>query len=454
MGRAVVVGASMAGLCAARVLADRFDEVLVMDSDELPSEPADRKGVPHGRHAHALLTVGGRRLNAWFPGIQDDLTAAGAVIFDPGSELYFFQAGGARLRKPSGLPRAACSRALLEFVVRTRVRALSNVAFHRGLVTGLHSTGDTVRGVRVDAGHIDAELVVDATGRTCRSARWLTELGYEAPATSEVRIDMCYATRVFRRDPGDEREFRVAIVLGDPPRKRCGVAFPLEGDRWMLTLAGYHGDRPSTDPDAWTEFARSLASPVIADIASTCQPLAAIVPHRLPSNLRRHVERMRHAPGGLVLCGDAVASFNPTYGQGMSSATGQAEALGIALDPSTRPDQTFVHRYNRLCARAVSAPWRLTVGGDFALPQTTGPKPRGQRLMSWYLPKVFKTAHHDPAVVARLVEVTNLVRPPRALFDPRIAARVLTAGSARQGNHSPVDTARLGRAPASISSPK
>lgn len=429
MSRAVVVGASMAGLCAARVLADRFDEVLILDSDDLPGQPADRKGVPHGRHAHALLMVGGRRLATWFPGIHDELVSAGAVIFDPGSELYFFQAGGARVRTPSGLPRAACSRALLEFTVRNRMRAQSNVTFDQALVIGLVATGDTVHGVRTNAAEIAADLVVDASGRTCRSGHWLAELGLAAPPTSEVRIQMCYDTRVFRRDPADKRGFRMAIVLGDPPRKRVGVAVPLEGDRWMITLAGYHGDRAGTDPDTWMEFARTLPSPVIADIASTCEPLTGIVPHRLPSNLRRHVERMRHAPGGLILCGDAVASFNPTYGQGMSSATGQAEALGMALDASARPDRSFVRRYNRLCARAVGAPWRLTVGGDFALSQTTGPKPRGHRLMSWYLPKVCLAAHHDPAVVGRLVEVTNLVRPPSALFAPRMAVRVLTAGA-------------------------
>lgn len=431
MSRAVVVGASMAGLCAARVLADRFDEVLVLDSDELPGEPIDRKGVPQGRHAHALLMVGGRRLGTWFPGIHDDLVAAGAVILDPGAELYFFQAGAPRLRTPTGLPRAACSRALLEFTVRTRVQALPNVVFRQELVTGLLSAGGTVRGVQCLSENVEAELVVDASGRTCRSGHWLAELGYDPPPTSEVRIDMCYATRIFRRDPHEDRGFRAAIVLGDPPAKRAGVAFPLEGDRWMVTLAGYHGDRASLQPDAWAEFAGSLASPVISDIVSTCEPLSAIVPHRLSSNLRRHVERMRAVPGGLVLCGDAVASFNPTYGQGMTSASGQAEALGQALDASGRTDAAFVRRYNRMCAQAVSAPWRLTVGGDFAHPLTSGPKPRGQRVMAWYMPKVFKAAHNDPAVVTRLVEVTNLARAPRALLEPRIAARVLLRGRSR-----------------------
>jgi hypothetical protein len=126
-----------------------------------------------------------------------------------------------------------------------------------------------------------------------------------------------------------------------------------------------------------------------------------------------------------------VASFNPTYGQGMTSASGQAEALGQALDASGRTDAAFVRRYNRMCAQAVSAPWRLTVGGDFAHPLTSGPKPRGQRVMAWYMPKVFKAAHNDPAVVTRLVEVTNLARAPRALLEPRIAARVLLRGRSR-----------------------
>ncbi|MGH9184435.1 MAG: FAD-dependent oxidoreductase [Acidimicrobiales bacterium] len=420
----------MAGLCAARVLADRFAEVVVVERDELGPVPADRRAVPQGRHLHALLMAGARRLETWLPGLDGDLVDAGALLIDHGADIYWHQAGGERARFVSHEPHALCSRALLEHTVRRRVLAIENVVLHHAGVEGVVASADgaNVTGVRLTGGDvISGDLVVDATGRACQSNKWLADLGYEPPPTSSVKIDMGYTTRSFRRRPDDTRDFRLALVIEDPPRMRMGVAAAVDGDRWMITLAGFHGDHAPTDLAGWLAFARSLPSPVIADIGEQCEPLGDAVTHRMPASLLRHVERRRRVPGGLVLVGDAVASFNPVYGQGMTSATGQAEALAAAVDDARRFDARFVRDYHRRAARAVATPWQLSVSADFTLPETTGPRPRGAVVMVRYVRQVLTAAHSDAVVSRAMLEVAQLVRPPASLFAPSIVRRVLRA---------------------------
>ncbi|HEX9343481.1 MAG TPA: hypothetical protein VF995_07695, partial [Actinomycetota bacterium] len=326
---------------------------------------------------------------------------------------------------------------MLEHHVRARVAGLPNVALRHGHVEdvlagrGARSAAVTVTGVRLAGDErLHADLVVDASGRAARSLRWLERLGLGcvAPPLSAVHVDMGYATRILRRDPGDGRDWRVAIVIGDPPSS-AGVAFALEDEQWMVTLAGFHGDHPPTTASGWAEFAATLPDPAIAELIAESEPLSAIVPHRMAASLRRHVERLhqRQLAGGLVLLGDAVASFNPIYGQGISAAALQAEALATALDRCDGLGAGFVRTYNRLAGRAVAAPWRLSVGGDFALPQTTGAKPWGTALTTSYLRRTLQAAQHDEVVAQRLVEVTHLLRPPSALLAPAVALRVRTA---------------------------
>lgn len=434
---AVVIGGSMAGLSAAAVLAPRFGSVVIVERDVLPDHPADRKGVPQGRHAHGLLPPGMIRLEGWFPGLIEELVAAGAPLLDIGNDALWFQ-GGYRRRFPTGIRGPLASRALLEFHVRRRTLALPNVTLRAGAgVVGLltDDDGTQVTGVHLaDGTDLPADLVVDASGRQGRSLRWLEELGYDAPPTTEIAIDVAYASRIFRRDghtgppsrggPDRQPGFEFALVLAGPPTGRQAVAFPLEGGRWIVTLAGLHGERPPSDDAGFLAFARSLPSPEIAELVESSAPLGPIVTHRLHSNQRRHVERMRRVPGGLVLLGDAVCSFNPTYGQGMTTATLQAEALGQALDRVPTLDARLVKAFYKRAARAITPAWQVTTGADFALPATQGKKAPGTDLLNRYMPHVFKAAQVDEAVCLRVIEVTTLLRPPPALLTPAMLLRV------------------------------
>ena len=434
---AVVIGGSMASLSAAAVLAARFASVVVVERDALPDGPAERRGVPQGRHAHGLLPAGLERLEGWFPGLTKELVAAGAHSVDIGLDASWYQGGGHRPRFATGMAGPVASRALLEHHVRRRALALPNVSLRSGAgVTGVTTTDDraTVTGVTLEDGTVlAADLVVDASGRAAHSLRWLRELGYEAPPTSHISIDVAYASRVVRTRTVPD--WKLALVISGPPSGRQAVVFPLEGDRWLVTLAGMHGERPPTDDAGFLAFARGLPSPEVADFLQTAAPLGPVVTHRMHSNQRRHVERMRRVPGGLIQLGDAVCSFNPTYGQGMSTAALQAEALGRTLDRVRTLDARFVRAFYRRASKAITPAWQLTTGADFALPATVGPKAPGTDLLNRYMPHVFRASQVSPQVALRVIEVTSLMRRPQSLLTPRMLVAVV--GSSRRAARSP-----------------
>jgi 2-polyprenyl-6-methoxyphenol hydroxylase-like FAD-dependent oxidoreductase len=425
---AVVIGASMAGLCAARVLADRFVHVTVVDRDALPDAPTWRNQVPQGRHPHLLLARGARLLEGWFPGIVDELYAGGAVEIDLAADMHWYQGGGVARRPPSSLTGPAMSRPFLEWTVRTRLAALSNVTIlgdtdFAGLE--LDDTGRRVVAARVADGNLPCDLLVDASGRHAHSLPWLEQLGYASPDVSRVEIDTRYMTQQLRRSEDPARDWKAAGVIDDPATKRLAMALPIEGDRWLVLFGGVHGEAAPADPDERLAYARSLPSPVIADLLAACDPLDKPTTHRFPSSQRRHVERLKRFPLGWVLLGDAIGSFNPIYGQGMTVAAQQATALGEALDRSGRIDRAFARRYFKSASRMVNVAWSTAVGSDFAYDETTGPKPPGADLINRYMDRVITAAQHDDAIALRFNEVVAMVRRPEALLTPAFAFRVM-----------------------------
>jgi 2-polyprenyl-6-methoxyphenol hydroxylase-like FAD-dependent oxidoreductase len=425
---AIVLGASMAGLCAARVLADRFVRVVVLERDTLPDGPHPRRLVPQGRHPHLLLVAGARLLDSWFAGLIDELHDAGAVDLDLCGDFHWHQAGAPQQRPASSLQGPAMSRPLLEWTVRKRVAALPNVEIRDGTtVSGLatNPTGERITGVRIVSGDVAGDLVVDATGRAARTVDWLGDIGYQAPRTSEVDVDTRYVSRAYRRADDPSRDWRAAAVIGDPETKRLAMLLPAENDTWIVAVAGINGEVPPTDPSDLLDYAGTFESPAIIDVLTASDPLSEPVTHRFPANRRRHVEALRRFPLGWVLLGDSVCSYNPIYGQGMTSAAQQAEALGNALDRAGCVDRRFARTYFRAAARIVHRPWSIAVGGDFAYEGTTGRKPFATDLLNHYMDRVTKAGQCDDHVVIRLNEVISLVRSPQSLLSPAFALRVL-----------------------------
>lgn len=442
MTHAIVIGGSMAGLATAASLARVVDTVEVLERDPLPDEPRKRRGVPQARHAHGLLGAGCQELERLLPGFLDDLVAHGGVPVRSTDAWWHF-AGAWRTRPDLDRVTVSSSRPFLEWRVRRLVAALPGVQVRQSTgCDGLVVEGGRVRGVLVDGRPRRADLVVDCSGRHTRIPEQLAGHGFAAPEVSRIHIDMAYGTRLLERRP-DDFDGRFALELSTPDvGSRVGVLMPLEDDRWILTLAGFHGDAPPSDDEGYLAYARSLPGGLVHEVLRSRTPLTPVAMHRMESSQRRHFERLRVLPAGFVALGDAVCSFNPMYGQGMSSAALQAVALGDLVGRYGAGGAHLPHAFYRRVAPIVDNPWQIAAGADFLHPLTTGPKPRGTDLVNRYLLKVQLACHTSPEVAAAMLEVQNLLAPPTSLLSPRTVARVL-----RAAGRSPAVTGLPGPAP-------
>ncbi len=440
--RAVVLGGSMAGLLAARVLAETYAEVVVVERDELPDTAEHRRGVPQSRHIHGLLARGQQALEELFDGLTAELVELGAAVGDvlQDAQVCF---GGHRLQTGrSGLLALQVSRPLLETVLRARVRRLPSVAFmDRCDVAGLTTTPDgrRVTGARVvrrlDGSAeqiVTADLVVDATGRGSRTPAWLEMLGYPRPPVEQVRIGIGYSSRTYRRAPGLLDGSMGILNAATPDHPRGGALAAIEDGRFLVTLYGILGDHPPTDPAGFTEFAATLQFPDISDALRDAEPLDEPVQFRHPASVRHRYERLTTFPEGLLVMGDAMCMFNPIYGQGMSVVALQALALRAHLRKHGRPQPI---RFFRRLGRILDVPWSMATGGDLAFPQVEGRRTVQMRLLNGYLARLFAGAAHDPHLGRAFLRIAGLVDPPQALLAPRVSARVLRAGVGR-GPHA------------------
>jgi 2-polyprenyl-6-methoxyphenol hydroxylase-like FAD-dependent oxidoreductase len=434
--RAVVLGASMAGLLAARVLADAYGQVTVVDRDELPEASAQRRGVPQGRHLHALLSRGQQALEELFPGLTAELVAHGASSGDILGNGRWYVNGHLLRQVRSGLVGVGASRPLLEARVRARVRALPNVAFLDGCdIVGLAATPD---GRRVTAARVlrqagaaeqvlDADLVVDATGRGSRAPVWLEALGYPRPERDEIRVRLGYATRTYRL-PADVLGRDIAVLDAPTPQNpRGGALLALEDGRWVVTLAGILGDYPPTDPEGFLAFARSLRFPDIHQAIRDGEPLDDPVPFRFPASVRHRYERLDRFPDGFLVVGDAVCSFNPIYGQGMSVAALEACLLKRLLDRPGQEGDPIAQLAPRFFAEMqalLETPWSVAML-DFVFPDTRGQRPADFAATLKFGIALNRLAAEDPAVHRLTIEVQHLLKPRSVYRDPKLIERVL-----------------------------
>jgi 2-polyprenyl-6-methoxyphenol hydroxylase-like FAD-dependent oxidoreductase len=434
--RAVVVGGSLTGLLAARVLADHFTEVLLVERDRLPGGAEWRKGVPQARHVHVLLKQGERVVAEYFPGICDELVREGSFRVDMAGDTRWLHFGDWKARFASGMTMLCQSRAFLEWKVHDRVAGIPNVRMLDGRsVSGLLVDRGRVRGVRLgsegeaDAAELDTDLLVDASGRGSRMPRWLEDVGVSAPRETEVRVDVGYASRFYRRPERPGGDWLGLMIYPTPPGTRLGVLFPVEGGRWMVTLVGWFGDHPGGSDREFLEFARSLDAPDLHEAIRDAEPLSPVALHRFPSNRRRHYERLRDLPDGMCVVGDAFCSFNPIYGQGMTTGALAARTLDRCLRAAPWPDGTggFARRFHRLLAGVIATPWMLTTTEDFRSPAATGRRPSWAPLVNWYTERVHRLTWSDAFVARRFLEVMHLTTAPRALFHPYIVYRALGA---------------------------
>lgn len=459
--RAVVLGASLAGLLVARILSERFAEVVLLERDELPEDAAPRKGTPHAVHPHGLLARGRQVLEELFPGFTPALQARGGLLGDMTADVAFEASRERFARCQTGLPALAASRLAIEAEVRARVRALPGVRF----VTGVHVLAPVHEQGRVTAAccrRVDndqaqrwpADLVVDCTGRGSALPRWLADWGYAAPQEERVDIGICYTSAYFRRTgacamgPGLDRVAVFGAVTNEQPRPGVLIAQEPDADgtpRWVLGVGGFRGDHAEPTLQALRERTRDIGSPELVRVAHEGEPIGEVIRYQMPCSQRRRYERLARLPEGLLAMGDAITSFNPIYGQGMTVAACEALVLREQL---ARGVAGLPQRFFRGAAKVIDIPWQLAVGGDLSIDAVPGPRPLPVRVVNAYIARLYRVAPHDAVVSLAFQRVVHMLDQPASLFAPRVLWRVLRGPRRAGPPHARQALPATGRQPA------
>jgi 2-polyprenyl-6-methoxyphenol hydroxylase-like FAD-dependent oxidoreductase len=435
---AIVVGGSLAGLLTARVLSDHFSHVTIIERDVFTNDLRPRAGVPQSRHIHALLPRGLRILESMLPGIRRELEAAGSVPLDLGNDVAWLTPEGWGIKFRSGIEALSFTRDLLDHTVRRRIEQLPNVNIVHGReVTGLlRAQSGSIFGVctrsRQTALEQDsdqdflADLVAIAAGRQHAIIKWFARVGLEQPSVTTINAHIGYASRFYRAPKSDTCAWKALIHQAAPPAThRSGLIFPVEGNRWLITLIGADGDYPPTTESGFLEFAGHLRSPLLYEAIRDAEPLTPIASYRATENRQHHFERIANWPAGLIVTGDAACAFNPVYGQGMTTAALEAEMLDRLLTNRGNADnlgETFQRRLTQI----TRGPWTLATSADLRFRSVEGAQ--ANRLtcaMHWYVDQVLRLGTTSMWARRRFLEVQGMLKNATAILRPDMLLRVL-----------------------------
>lgn len=439
---AVVLGAGMAGLLAARVLSDRYRTVTLIERDQLPDSPIQRRGIPQGHHLHALLSRGSQVLEQLFPGLLDELVAAGAQVIDDGDHSRVYTRIGPygvnRRRKftdPSALVTYQATRPLLEYLLRQRVGALAGVRLLDGhdVVAPTAPTPERITGVLVVdrttgvSTVLEADVVVDAMGRTARTPALLDDLGYGRPPELRAPVRGAYFSQ-FVTLPDTELSEKLVLVRPGPGN-RIGGLIAYEHDTWVLTLGAEEGEVPPVGLDGMLALAEQSIPTHVLVALRPARPLSDVAVFRHSGARWRRYDQMSRLPNGLLVIGDALCTLNPTHGQGITVAAQQALALRDAL---AGPEHELPRRFFRAAADVIGPTWAMNRSGQHRAPApTSSPRSLSTRLRNWTTTRAMRAAEHDIVLTERMLRVSHLVDPPARLQDPALLGRVLVSSLRR-----------------------
>jgi 2-polyprenyl-6-methoxyphenol hydroxylase-like FAD-dependent oxidoreductase len=421
------------------VLSQYFDEVTIVERDTLPLTAEPRKGVPQGRHVHVIFGGGVDVIDRLYPDFLDELVAAGSVVCDFAKDLRWYHQGVWKLRTESQLTSYWQSRPFLESHIRQQTRNVSNVRIvERCDISQLLSSADKTRitGVvlqaRTDQNNeetLAADLVVDASGRGSRTPGWLASLGYSTPEETSVEVNIGYASRTYQRVQDTTRDWQILATYGTPPHgTRTGYLFPIENNRWLATAVGHLSDYPPDDEQGFLDYIRSLEMPDMYDTIKDARPLTDVATFKFPTYRWQRYDRLHRFPAGLLVLGDAVCSFNPVYGQGMSACALQVDLLDRLLQTSDefgRTPSRFAKSFFQQGAKIIANPWLLATNSDFLYPRTRGHRPFTTKLLNAYLVRVCKLCAWNKPVLLRFYRVMHFMDPPATLFDPYVVFQVI-----------------------------
>ncbi len=431
---AIVVGASIGGLCAAEVLARHFARVTVVERDELPSTPDSlRRGVPQGAHPHGILTRGRKELEALFPGLLKQLLHKGAFAFDGSWDMARYTPEGWAPRYPDVAAHAfACSRPLLELTVRNILtKNRPNVTFLQGTrmiepLADKRADGLWVTGVKTEAGDLRGDFVVDCTGRGTKTWKWIAEQGLDKPAERKVDAKVNYATRHYQAPPEAANWWWKCLLIDNSPPTfgRGGAILCVENGVWLVTASGFNGDYAPTDEAGWLDYMKSLRSPVLYEMLQRAKPLTEVIQSRTTVNQWKQMHAWNAPLHGLLLYGDTICTFNPAYGQGMTAAALAAQLLDKKLGAQRGPlDQGFLHGFYAEQAKYIEEGWTYSTTLDLRWPKAEGKRPVYYGPLAQVAYLIERVAIHDPAMLRRLIPLVDFGAKKWVVLAPDFLAR-------------------------------
>ena len=432
--RAIIVGGSIAGLLSARVLSEYFQQVIILDRDKLPNTSEARRGVPQSVQPHVLLTKGYRILGEFFPDLPQQLHNNGALTIDWAREFKHFVAGrwGVKSEEPSDIVSVTCSRYLLEWTIRQELSKLPRIEIlEQSKVAGLiySAEADRITGVKLNTGEMDADLIVDASGRSSHARQWLEQIGHSPAPETVVNPFLGYATRRYKLPDNLQPDWKVMLISQTPPKDtRLGYLAQIENDELIATLGGYGKDFPPLDDGGFLEFARSLAQPDFYRAIALCTPTSPIYAHRATANRMRNYNKIK-LPTGFIALGDAVCALCPVYGQGMTVSALGAKTLQAWLNKSS-PGKLDNNRFQKQLATSNSLHWMLATSQDSRFPTTVGGKASKdgmvEKLMTGYMNRLTRKSALELKLHLKFIEVSHLLRSPLSFYHPATIWQVLT----------------------------
>jgi 2-polyprenyl-6-methoxyphenol hydroxylase-like FAD-dependent oxidoreductase len=447
---AIVVGGSIGGLLTARVLSKHFDQVTIVERDSFSENYEPRKGVPQGKNVHVIFGGGVRVINRLFPGFFDELANSGSMVCDFARDLCWYHGGVWKSRPESGLTSYWQSRPFLESNLLRHLRRDPNVRIlEKTAVNELIADHQNGRIIGVElrgsaegpAERLDADLVVDASGRGSQTPRWLEALGYERPIEKRVEVNIGYASRQYERPNDSSRDWQIMALFGTPPKStRAGYIFPIEGGRWLVSEVGFSRDYPPDDDAGFLEFARNMELPDFYDAIKDAKPLSSVSTFKFPANVWHRYDQLSRFPEGLLVLGDAISTFNPVYGQGMSVCALEIDELRQMLESSKSTDglnADFAKQFFRKAAKIIETPWLLATQADFLYPQTQGIRPVYTNALNSYLARVLQLCSGNDQIAMTFYEVLHFLRKPTAFFHPQVLFLVLCRTLGTKGFYRP-----------------
>jgi 2-polyprenyl-6-methoxyphenol hydroxylase-like FAD-dependent oxidoreductase len=427
--KAIIIGGGISGKLAARVLSDSYKEVIILERDQASIESAPRKGAPQGEHLHALLHAGEQGLEELFPGITEKFYSSGAVKINSTIDLSWFHHGAWKIRYDGGYRTTLQTRPHLEWIIEHYIKRIPNIVMqHNQVVQGFlyNEAENRIIGVQLKYGSLLADLVVDASGVSSLTSNWLTKRGIHIPE-EKVEINLSYISKQFQLADNQERDWKIKMIYPNPPSEKIGGTISkVEGNRYIVTIMGYHNaineKEVLKNDSGFIELSKKLPKLDIYQEIKEATPLTKTSNYRIPYMIWRRFERIENFPKGLLVIGDTLCRIDPVFGQGMSIAILEALALQKQLQHHISELPKVFHKK---AATIISPIWNMVITEDFRYPATTGKKPFGLALGQWYAKNIFLLSSHNKEVYDSFVKVMNLVRPITVLMKPSIIKSVL-----------------------------